>query len=89
MGELYAGLEVVTKINNMRPRVMFSFKRAREKEGGDGGGNDALFRLFLWYTEDIQCHYGPFAWLHFYGTTFNANIFCLFFVFVMMNISLA
>ena len=47
MGELYAGLEVVTKINDIRPRVMFPFKRAREKGGGDGGGNDGLFRLLL------------------------------------------
>ena len=62
---------------------MFPFKRAREKGGGDGGGNDDLFRLLLWDTENIQWRYGPFAWLHFYGTTFSANIFCLVFVFLL------
>ena len=40
MGELHAGLEVVTEINDIRPRVMFPFERAREKGGGDSGGND-------------------------------------------------
>ena len=42
MGELYPGFY---KNNDTRPRVMFPFKRAREKGGGDGGGNDALCRL--------------------------------------------
>ena len=81
VGELYAGLEVVTKINDMRSRVMF--RRAREKGGGD------LFRLLLWDTENIQWRYGPFACLHFYGTRFSTNIFCLFFVFAMIDISFA
>lgn len=77
MGEPYADLKGLAKINDMRPRVMFPFERAKEKGGGDGGGNDALFRLLLWNSENIQWRSEPFAWLHFYGTTFNANICCL------------
>ena len=53
MGELYAGLEGLKKINDMRPRVMFPFERVREKGEGDGGGIMMLFFDFCYGTRKI------------------------------------